>query len=82
MRVKKYIAKIPFEYSSDEEIWLEIYPHCHKAIIVGFYLYTYVDLSQCSTSDTWFKELDYAKQAAEEDYGVSESDWIENEIDI
>ncbi|MBK6730658.1 MAG: hypothetical protein IPG60_06705 [Bacteroidetes bacterium] len=76
---EKYIAKIPYECASDEQVWLEIYPHIHKGEIVGYYLNTYIDLSQDSTSDTWFKELEHAKQAALEDYGIVESDWIKDE---
>lgn len=80
MIIKKYIAKIPFEHSSEEQVWVEIYPHLHKGHAVGFYLNTYKILNQDSTSDTWFKELEHAKKAALEDYGIAESDWIENEI--
>ena len=61
MTRKRYIAKTPFEHSSKVQIWIEIYPHSHKEEVVVFYLNTYKDLSQDSTSDTWFNELLYAK---------------------
>lgn len=72
---EKYISKIPSEFVSDSQIWIEIIPKVHNQQIVGFYLNTYEDLSLDSIYDTWFKELKHAKQAALEDYGIVESDW-------
>ena len=75
MKKEKYIAKIPGDYATNNQIWIAIVPHIYNNEVVGFYLNTYEDLTMDSTFDTWFKELGHAKEAALEDFGIKESDW-------
>lgn len=75
MRREKFICQIPEQYVVDNQKWVEILPHIHNEQIVGFYLNIYEDLNSDSLYDSWFNKIEYAQEAARENFGIQMSDW-------
>ncbi len=73
----KIIAKTP--HSSDEIKYLAIEYNSENDDTGVFLFYMLENDFKSCQYDTWFENLETAKQAALEEYGIMESDWANYE---